>query len=74
MAADMKYAQITSVDVERSFSKYKLVLTERRTNMSSEHMEQYIVINCLNTLYYSVNQLYAIIFYFYYLKLVIIIF
>jgi len=42
MAVGMKYAQITSVDVERSFSKYKLILTERRTNMSSEHMEQYI--------------------------------
>lgn len=49
MAADMKYAQITSVDVERSFSKYKLLLTKKRTNMSPEHMEQYIVIHCMNT-------------------------
>ncbi|KAF0701519.1 DUF659 domain-containing protein [Aphis craccivora] len=46
MSTCMKYAPITSVDVERSFSTYKMILTEKRTNMTPQNMEMYIVINC----------------------------
>jgi hypothetical protein len=46
MSTCMKYAPITSVDVERSFSTYKITLTEKRTNMTPKNMEVYIVINC----------------------------
>lgn len=43
--ANMKYAPLTSVDVERSFSLYKHILSDRRTNMTPEHMEKYIIVN-----------------------------
>ncbi|KAF0764255.1 DUF659 domain-containing protein [Aphis craccivora] len=46
MITDLQYAPVTSVDVERSFSTYKNILTDRRTSMTPEHMEQNIVINC----------------------------
>jgi hypothetical protein len=46
MSTCMKYAPITSVDVEWSFSTYKMILTEKRTNMTPQNMEMYIVINC----------------------------
>ncbi|CAI6375765.1 unnamed protein product [Macrosiphum euphorbiae] len=46
MTSNMKFSPITSVDVERSFSLYKHILSDRRTHMTPEHMEQYIVINC----------------------------
>lgn len=42
---NMKYAPLTSVDVERSFSLYKHILSDRRINMTPEHMEKYIVVN-----------------------------
>ena len=35
----------TSVDVERSFSTYKEVLTEKRTNFTPEHLEKYMTCN-----------------------------
>lgn len=41
--AKFKYAPITSVDVERSFSAYKNILTDRRRNLTMEHLEQYLV-------------------------------
>uniref|UniRef100_A0A2S2PVX4 DUF659 domain-containing protein n=1 Tax=Sipha flava TaxID=143950 RepID=A0A2S2PVX4_9HEMI len=43
--ANMKYAPLTSVDVERSFSLYKHILSDRRINMTPEHMEEYIIVN-----------------------------
>jgi hypothetical protein len=46
---DLQYAPVTSVDVKRSFSKYKNILTDRRTKMTpnhTEHMKQNIVVNC----------------------------
>ncbi|XP_060837117.1 uncharacterized protein LOC132919483 [Rhopalosiphum padi] len=46
MVTDLQYAPVTSVDVERSFSTYKNILTDRRTKMTPEHMEQNIVVNC----------------------------
>jgi hypothetical protein len=48
VVADMKFAPLTSVDVERSFSHYKHILSDRRTNMSSENIEKYIIINLYN--------------------------
>ena len=42
MVADLQYSPVTSVDVERSFSIYKNILTNRRTKMTTEHMEQYM--------------------------------
>ncbi|KAF0764256.1 Dimer Tnp hAT domain-containing protein [Aphis craccivora] len=42
MITDLQYASVTSVDVERSFSTYKNILTDRRTSMTPEHMEQNI--------------------------------
>ena len=36
---------MTSVDVERSFSTYKQVLTEKRTNFTPEHLEKYMICN-----------------------------
>jgi len=46
MITDLQYAPVTSVDVERSFSTYKIILTNRRTSMTPEHMERNIVVNC----------------------------
>jgi len=46
MVTNLKYAPVTSVDVERSFSTYKNILTNHRTKMTPEHMEQNIVVNC----------------------------
>jgi len=45
LVADTKNAPLTSVDVERSFSLYKYILTDRRTSLTPEHMEQYIIVN-----------------------------
>ena len=41
-----KYAPITSVDVERSFSIYKTILTNRRQSFTKENIEKYIILNC----------------------------
>lgn len=41
-----KYAPITSVDVERSFSKYKQFLTDRRRSMHFENISKTIIIQC----------------------------
>lgn len=38
------YAPLTSVDVERSFSIYKNILTDRRLNLTTENIEKYNVI------------------------------
>ncbi|KAF0717638.1 Uncharacterized protein FWK35_00033596 [Aphis craccivora] len=47
MASKMKFSPITSEDVERSFSLYKHILSDRRTHMTPEHMEQYIGAQCV---------------------------
>jgi len=44
MITDLQNAPVTSVDVERSFSAYKNILTDYRTNMIPEHIEQNIVV------------------------------
>ena len=35
----MQFAPLTSVEVERSFSQYKYILSDRRTNLTVEHIE-----------------------------------
>lgn len=44
--ASMKFAPMTSCDVERSFSVYKNVLAENRTNFTPENLEMYLICNC----------------------------
>nr|CAD2165197.1 unnamed protein product [Meloidogyne enterolobii] len=41
-----KYAPITSVDVERSFSVYKTILADNRTRFTPENLEMYLISNC----------------------------
>ena len=41
-----KNAPITSCDVERSFSAYKLILTDKRHQFTPENLEKNIVIYC----------------------------
>ena len=41
-----KYCPVTSVDVERSFSAYRLIITDKRHKSSPEHMEKLIVVYC----------------------------
>ena len=47
---NIKYAPLTSVEVEWSFSALKNLLTEKRTNLSDENLEQLLVIQCNNCL------------------------
>ena len=42
----LKYAPVTSCEVERSFSLYKNILSDRRQNLTSENMEKYLVTYC----------------------------
>lgn len=42
----LKNAPITSVDVERSFSSYKHILSDRRQNFLPENIEKHLIINC----------------------------
>ena len=48
LTADMlqclKFAPITSCEVERSFSLYKEILSDRRKNLSEENIAKYLVI------------------------------
>jgi hypothetical protein len=41
-----KYAPITSVDVERSFSTYKSLLTDNRRNFKLENLAKHLIIQC----------------------------
>jgi hypothetical protein len=41
----IKYAPLVSVDVERSFSTYKSILTDRRHNLTEENIEHFNIIN-----------------------------
>lgn len=45
IAPKFKFCPVTSVDVERSFSAYKNLLSDRRHNLSTEHLEQYLVVH-----------------------------
>ena len=45
-AASLKYCPAASVDVERSFSVYKNILTDRRHQLTEENLSKMIVCNC----------------------------
>lgn len=47
---DLQHDLMTLVDV--NFSTYKNILTDRRTNMTPEHMEENIIINYFQKLSY----------------------
>lgn len=42
----LKFAPITSCDVERSFSVYKNILTDKRRNLTENNLEMLLVVNC----------------------------
>jgi len=44
--AVLKYCPITSVDVERSFSQFKNVFTERRHGFTEENLAKHVICNC----------------------------
>lgn len=44
--ACFKYAPITSCDVERSFSRLKMLLTDKRMSLLFENIKQYIIVQC----------------------------
>ena len=46
LIARYKYALLTSSDVERLFSCYKTILTDRRTNFTKKNLEMYLVCYC----------------------------
>lgn len=43
-----KYAHITSVDVERSFSAYKTILSDNRRSFVFENLRKHLIIQCNN--------------------------
>jgi hypothetical protein len=43
-----KFAPITSCDVERVFSTYKYILSDRRQSLTVDNIEKYLVIYCFN--------------------------
>jgi len=46
--SSFKFASITSVDCERSFSIYKHLLTDRRHSFTKEKHEYHLIINFNN--------------------------
>ena len=42
----LKFAPSTSCDVERSFSSYKSILSDRRHSMPAQNLEKYLVLHC----------------------------
>jgi len=44
-----KYAPITSVDVERSFSSYKNILSDRRRRLLFENLKNHLTVQCNKT-------------------------
>ena len=45
-SAFFKYAPTTSVDVERSFSRYKNLLSEKRRSFTFDNCKQHLIIQC----------------------------
>ena len=43
-AVVLKYAPVTSCDVERSFSMYKDILSHKRQNLLPENIEKYLIV------------------------------
>jgi hypothetical protein len=46
LVAKFKYAPLTSVDVERSFSHFKNLLSDRRRSFSVQNIEKHLIIAC----------------------------
>jgi hypothetical protein len=44
----LKFALTTSCDVERSFSAFKRILSDRRLSMTAENMEKYLLVHCVS--------------------------
>jgi len=44
--ACFKYAPVTSVDVERSFSQLKYLLSNRRQSLTIDNLKKYLIISC----------------------------
>lgn len=42
----LKFAPITSVDVERSFSRYKNILRPNRRRFTFDNLKKYMIVNC----------------------------
>jgi hypothetical protein len=53
------FAPVTSFDVERFFSKFKDILTSKRSSFTAENLEKYIVIQTYYSNMYSLKQWYA---------------
>jgi len=45
-AKHFKYCPVTSVDVERTFSAFKMILYDKRENFSIENLEKHIIVYC----------------------------
>lgn len=56
-----KYAPITSVDVERTFSQYKNLLTDKRRSLLFENIKQILVIQCNSDIGKIIRNNYLII-------------
>ena len=48
IAIYLKYAPVTSVEVERSFSKLKNILSDKRLCLTTENVKKMLVISCNN--------------------------
>jgi hypothetical protein len=44
--SSFKYAPITSTEVERTFSVYKNILSDRRHNLEQENLTKLLVVQC----------------------------
>jgi hypothetical protein len=44
----LKFALMTSCDVERSFSAYKRTLSDWQLSMTAENMEKYFAVHCVS--------------------------
>ena len=44
--AALKYCPVTSCDVERSFSAFKGILTDKRKSFSMLNLEKYLIVYC----------------------------
>lgn len=43
--AQLKFCPVVTADVERTFSKYKLVLSDRRMNLTEDNLSKMMVVN-----------------------------
>lgn len=43
---NLKFAPLTSVSVERSFSAFKMILSDKRQRLTVENLEKILVVYC----------------------------